>query len=99
MDLTRPSHWVYGILAAVWLLAGVWQAEEHLRFREAAKTNLSNRSKDIANTISACIRGMRFRGAVRKERLETVLDELVNGGANDLVTSPELLSIFLLNAA
>ncbi|HTL59048.1 MAG TPA: ATP-binding protein [Candidatus Limnocylindrales bacterium] len=99
MDLTRPSHWVYGILAAFWLLVGVWQAEEHFRFREAAKSNLSNRSKDIANTVSACIRGMRFRGAVRKERLETVLDELVNGGANDLVKSTELLSIVLLNAA
>jgi len=99
MDLTRPNRWVYPLLGAVWLLVVVWQAEEHLHFKEAAKTNLSNRSKDIANTVSACIRGMRFRGAVLQERLEPVLEELVNGGANDLVKSSELVSIALLNAA
>ncbi len=99
MDLTRPNRWVYPLLAAVWVLVVVWQAEEHVRFREAAKTNLSSRSKDIANTVSACIRGMRFRGAVLQERLEPVLEELVNGGAKDLVKSSELLSIALLNAA
>jgi signal transduction histidine kinase len=99
VDLTRPNRWVYPLLATVWLLVVVWQAEEHFRFREAAKTNLSNRSKDIANTVSACIRGMRFRGAVLQERLEPVLEELVNGGAKDLVKSSELLSIALLNAS
>jgi len=99
MDFTRPNRWVYPLLAAVWVLVAIWQAEEHFRFREAAKTNLSNRSKDIANTVSACIRGMRFRGAVLQERLEPVLEELVNGGRSDLVKSTELLSIALLNAA
>src|SRR5574342_323473 len=99
MDLTRPNRWVYTLLAAVWLLVVIWQVEEHLRFREAAKANLSNRSKDIANTVSACIRGLRFRGAVPQDRLERVLDELVSGGAKDLVKSTELVSITLLNAA
>ncbi|MGH7968627.1 MAG: sensor histidine kinase [Limisphaerales bacterium] len=99
MDLTRPNRWVYVFLASVWILVVGWQIEEHSRFREAAKTNLSNRAKDIANTISACIRGMRFRGAVRKDRLEPLLEELVNGGAKDLVKSSELISITLLNAA
>ena len=99
MDLTRPNRWVYTFLGAVWLLVVVWQAEEHIRFREAAKTNLSNRSKDIANTVSACIRGMRFRGAVLQGRLEPVLEELVSGGAKDLVKSSELTSIALLNAS
>src|SRR4051812_48375835 len=51
MDLTRPNRWVYTFLGAIWLLVVVWQAEEHVRFRETAKTNLSNRSKDIANTV------------------------------------------------
>src|SRR5690242_17136674 len=99
MDFTRPNRWAYILLAAVWLLVGVWQAEEHVRFKEAAKTKLSNRSKDIANTVSACIRGMRFRGAVPKDRLELVLEELVSGGTKDLVKSSELVSITLLNAA
>lgn len=99
MDLTRPNRWVYALLATVWVLVVVWQAEEHFRFREAARTNLSNRSKDIANTVSACIRGMRFRGAVRGDRLQPLLEEMVNGGAKDLVKSSELLSIVLLNAS
>jgi signal transduction histidine kinase len=98
MGLTRRSLTVYGLLAAVWALVVVWQAEEHYRFRESAKADLSNRSKDIANTISACIRGMQFRGAVLQERLESVLNELVNGGSNELVKASQLTSIVLLNS-
>jgi len=41
---------------------------------------------------------MRFRGAVLQERLEPVLDELVNGRTNELVKSSELISIALLNS-
>ena len=77
MELTRRSLLVYGFLAALWVLVVGWQAQEHIRVREAARTDLRNRSKDIANTISAIIRGMRFRGAIPKERLEPVLNELV----------------------
>ena len=99
MDLTRRTLTVYALLAAVWALVVVWQAEEHYRFRAAAKADLSNRSKDIANTISACIRGMRFRGAVPSDRLELVLNELVNGRTNELLRSSELTSIALLNIA
>jgi signal transduction histidine kinase len=99
MELSRRTLTVYLLLVAVWALVVVWQAEEHYRFRAAAKTDLSNRSKDIANTVSACIRGMRFRGAVLQERLEPVLTELVNGRTNELVKSSELIAIALLNAA
>src|SRR6266404_1941263 len=99
MELTRRSMMVYGLLALVWALVVAWQAEEHFRVRQAAKADLSNRSKDIANTVSACIRGMRFRGAVLQERLEPVLNELVNGRTNELVKSSALISIALLNAA
>jgi signal transduction histidine kinase len=99
MELSRRTLTVYLLLAAVWALVVVWQAEEHYRFKADAKADLSNRSKDIANTVSACIRGMRFRGAVPQERLEPVLNELVNGRTNELVKSSELTSIALLNAA
>ncbi|HYV32795.1 MAG TPA: hypothetical protein VEO53_17030, partial [Candidatus Binatia bacterium] len=68
--MTRRSVLVYGLLAAVWALVIVWQVEEHARVRGAAKTELRNRSKDIANTLSALIRGLRFRGAIPQERLE-----------------------------
>ncbi len=99
MQMTRRSILVYGLLACVWALVLTWQAEEHFRVRSVAKADLSNRSRDIANTVSACIRGMRFRGAVLQERLEPVLNELVNGRTNELVKSSELISIALLNAA
>ena len=99
MDLSRRNLWVFGLIAGIWVLVMAWQTEEHLRVREAAKTDLRNRSKDIANTTSAIIRGMRFRGAIPRDRLETVLNEMVNGHTNELVKSSELLSIVLLNAA
>ena len=42
---------------------------------------------------------MRFRGgAIPQNRLEPVLNELVNGRTNELVKSSELISIALLNA-
>src|ERR1019366_9373669 len=89
MELNRRSQLVYGLLAAIWLLVLGWQVEEHLRVKEAAKTDLRNRSKDIANTLSAFIRGLRFRGggAVLQPQLEAVLNELVNGRTNELVKS------------
>jgi signal transduction histidine kinase len=99
MELTRRSLVVYGLLGAFWLLVAGWQLEEHLRVREAARTDLRNRSKDIANTLSAIIRGMRFRGAIPQDRLQPVLNELIHGRTNELIKSSELLSIVLLNAA
>jgi signal transduction histidine kinase len=100
MDIKRRSLLVYGLLVAVWALVITWQIEEHVRFQEAAKADLSNRAKDIANTVSACIRGMRgFRGTVTQERLEPVLNELIYGRTNEVVKSSELLFIALLNAA
>jgi signal transduction histidine kinase len=100
MEMTRRSWLVYGLLAAVWVLVLGWQVEEHTRVKDAAKADLRGRSKDIANTLSAFIRGLRFReGTVRRDRVESVLNELVNGRTNDLVKSSELISIALLNAA
>jgi signal transduction histidine kinase len=79
------------------VLVVAWQAEEHARVREAAKTDLRNRSQEIANTVSAVIRAARVRGTVVQERLEPVLALLVNGRTNVLVKSSELISITLLN--
>jgi len=100
MELTRRSVFVYALLGAIWLLAVGWQIEEHHRVKEAAKTDLRNRSKDIAKTVSAFIRGLRFHGraAVSQEQLESVLNELVNGRTNELISSSELMGIALLNA-
>ena len=98
MELTRRSLLVYGLLGAVWALVLGWQVQEHLRVKEAARTDLRNRSKDIANTLSAIIRGMRFRGIIPQERLEPVLNEMIHGRTNELIKSSELISIVLLNA-
>jgi len=102
VELTRRSLLVYGLLAALWVLVAGWQIEEHYRFKNVAKTDLRNRSKDIANTLSAFIRGLRFRGRepwIIPERLEPVLNEMVNGRTNELVRSSELVAIGLINAA
>jgi signal transduction histidine kinase len=99
MELTRRNLLVYGLIFGVWLLVVGWQVEEHIRVREAAKSDLRGRSKDIANTLSAIIRGMRFRGVIPEPRLQAVLDDLVNARTNELVKSSELISIVLLNAA
>jgi signal transduction histidine kinase len=99
MELTRRTAFVYAVLAAIWVLVAGWQFQEHRRVTEAAKADLRSRSKDIAKTVSAFIRGLRFRGAVLQEKLEPVLNELVNGRTNELVSSSELMGIKLLNAA
>jgi signal transduction histidine kinase len=99
MELTRRSLVVYGLLLAGWVLVLGWQVEEHHRVKEAAKTDLRNRSKEIANTLSAILRVVRFRGgAIPPERLDPVLNELVHGRTNELVKSSELISIALLDA-
>ncbi len=99
MQPRRNSFLIYGLLLGVWLLVVAWQIEEHVRVREAAKTDLRNRSNEIANTLSAVIRAMRFHSTVLQDRLEPVLKLLVNGRTNELVKSSELISVTLLNTA
>ena len=98
MDLTRRSTLIYALLAAVWLLVVGWQVQEHLRVKAVAKTELRGKAKEIANTLSALIRGMRFPGGggIPQDRLEPVLKELVQ--PNTLLKSSELISVALLNA-
>jgi signal transduction histidine kinase len=99
MELNRRNLWVYGLLLGVWALVVAWQVDEHVRVKDAARKELRTRSTVIANFLSAVIRGQRFRGAVVQERLEPVLDELVNERTNTPGNAGELLSIALLNTA
>jgi signal transduction histidine kinase len=99
MELKRRNLLVYGLLAGFWVLVVAWQVEEHYRVAHAAETYLFQRSQQIVNMLGACIRGLRFRGAVFPERLEPVLHELVNPRTNELVHAGELISVALLNAA
>ena len=97
MQPKRNSNLIYGLLLGVWVLVVAWQIEEHVRVREAARTDLRKRSEAIANTIGAVVRGQQFRGAVFRTRLEPVLDELVASETNGLATG-EVISIEMLNA-
>ena len=100
MEAKRRGTLIYSLLLGVWALVVAWQVEEHHRVKEAAKYDLRNNSKEIANTLSAVMRAMRLRGgAVLQQRLEPVLTELVNARTNQLVNSSGLISIALLNVA
>src|SRR5215470_7795479 len=99
MDISRRSTQIYGLLLVLWVLVLGWQVEEHLRVREAAKTELRGRADVIKNFLSATIRGQGFRGAVLQPRLEPVLNLLVNGQTNELSRPSELMAITLLNSA
>ncbi len=98
MQPRRNSTLIYGLLLGVWVLVVAWQVEEHVRVREAARTDLRKRSEAIANTLGAVVRGLQFRGAVFRDRLEPVLGELVAGDTNGAAAG-EVISITLLNAA
>ena len=97
MELKRSHRLVYGLLAGAWLLVVGWQFEEHYRVVETAKSDLRNRSHEIASTLSAVTRALRFRGAIFQERLEPVLNELVRSRTNALVQSSGLTAVGLLN--
>jgi signal transduction histidine kinase len=97
MELKRRQKLAVALLAGAWLLVVGWQAEEHLRVVGAAKSDLRNRTGEIANTLSAVTRALRFRGTVFQERLEPVLNELVSNHTNSFVNSSGLLAIGLLN--
>jgi signal transduction histidine kinase len=99
MDLSRRSTAIYGFLLVFWVLVLGWQVEEHVRVREGAKTELRDSARVIANFLSATIRGQRFREVVIQDRLEPVLNLLVNGRTNELVRPSELLAVTLLNSA
>jgi signal transduction histidine kinase len=97
MEPKRRDTLVYGFLFGIWVLVVCWQVEEHERIKAAAKTDLRNRSSEIADTLSAVVRASRFRGAVVENRLGPLLNELAR--TNELVGSAGVLSIALLNSA
>ncbi|MEI8291502.1 MAG: ATP-binding protein [Verrucomicrobiota bacterium] len=97
MELKRQSKLAYGLLAGMWLVVVGWQGQEHFRVVEAAKSDLRNRSREIASTLGAVTRALRFRGAIFQERLEPVLNELVNSRTNTIVNSSGLAAVGLLN--
>jgi len=99
MESKRRNTLIYGLLLAVWAVVVVWQINEHARVEEGGRNDLRSRSKAIASTLGAVIRGQQFRGTVTRDRLEPVLNELAGGRTNELTQPSEVISIALLNAA
>ena len=97
MQPRRNSTLIYGLLAGAWLLVVGWQVEEHLRVIESAKSDLRGSSHEIARTLGAVTRALRFRGALFQDRLDPVLNELVKVRTNALVKSSGLIAVELLN--
>jgi signal transduction histidine kinase len=97
MQPRRNSLLIYGLLLGVWVVVVAWQVEEHVRVVESAQSDLRNRSHEIASTLSAVTRALRFRGAIFQERLEPVLNELVSNRTNAIVNPNGLLAVGLLN--
>jgi signal transduction histidine kinase len=98
MNREQRGLWVGTLLLGAWLLVVAWQVTEHRRVVEAAKSDLRNRSHEIAGTLSAVTRALRFRGAVFQERLDPVLNELARVRTNALVSTSPLLALGLLNS-
>jgi signal transduction histidine kinase len=96
MNPQRRGRWVTGLLLGAWLLVVGWQADEHRRVVDAARTDLRARSREIAHTVSAVIQAAQFRGTVLQNRLEPVLKLLVSD-TNGPIKSSKLLSVTLLN--
>ncbi len=91
MELTRRTTLIYTLLALAWTLVLGWQGVEHLNVRRTARAALSDRAKDISNTLGIVLRSQRRFGFISKDRLESALADLVKPG--------ELNGIALLNAA
>ena len=97
MQPKRNSALIYSLLAGAWLLVVGWQVEEHLRVIESARSDLRGSSHEIAHTLGAVTRALRFRGALFQDRLDPVLNELVKVRTNALVKSSGLIAVGLLN--
>src|SRR5688500_1346579 len=90
--MIHRSSIVYGLLLTATAAIIGWQSIEHSRVKEAARTALINRARDITTTLGVVIRSQRrFGGIVSQERIESALKDLVKTG--------ELKSVLLLNAA
>ncbi len=98
MNREQRGLWVGTLLLGAWLLVVAWQVTEHRRVVEAAKSDLRNRSHEIASTLSAVTRALRFRGALFQDRLDPVLNELARVRTNALVSTSPLLALGLLNS-
>jgi len=75
---SRRSLLVPIVLIGCGLAICIWQAQEHVRFEQAAREALIKRGRDITSTVGVIIRSQRRFGLmVTKERIEPSLQSLV----------------------
>ncbi len=100
MELKRRNFLIYGVVLAIWALVIAWQVGDHHRAKELARAGLLGRSREIANLVGAFIRGSaRFRMNIAfQDRIEPMLNEMVNTSTNELLKASDVLWIALLNA-
>jgi signal transduction histidine kinase len=82
--ITRRNWLVYGVLIAVWVMLLAWQVAEHIRVQRDGRAVLTNRAKDISNTLGVVLRSEgRFFGVITKEQLESAMNALIKHGDVD----------------
>ncbi|NBV24343.1 MAG: hypothetical protein EBS05_20795 [Proteobacteria bacterium] len=89
--MPRNTRFAFVALAVIWTVIAGWQFAEHSGVEKAGRDTLINRTRDITGTLSTFISSQRRFGVVSQDRMEAALQALV--------TSGELQSIALLNAA
>ena len=92
--MIKRTSIVYGFLLAVWGVIVAWQALEHNRVKDSARSAVINRARATAKPLRGVIQSLgwgRSGRLVEQERLQTALKGLVAEG--------DILSIALLNAA
>lgn len=89
--MNRRTRFVYGGLLFIWVALTAWQVGEHTRVRQAEKTALINRARDISTTVGVVLRSQRRFGVISQDRIESALSALVH--------PDELTAVALLNAA
>jgi signal transduction histidine kinase len=90
--ITIRSWAVYGMLAAIWGALLGWQVAEHIRFSKEQHKSLLDRGRARSSTCGRLMSSPGVMGGVvRKERLESAL--------NALVDTNDLRSIEVLNNA
>jgi len=83
--------YVYGVLAAIWLVLIGWQTAEYMRQKEFHRANRIKDAKNMSSTFGIVMRSLQRGGGV-------VLAERLNSALNDLVDQGGLRSVLLLNA-
>ncbi len=80
MQTAKRSLIVYAVLIGFCVCVFAWQAVEHERSIQSSRHILTNRGRDITSTLGVVIRAQRRFGIVSKDRLASVVQDLIRPG-------------------